>query len=181
MIDTAAHHKHLPTRGSVSPQVELPTEKPSDLQDAEGADCDTSAMESAMELLRVASDMQTRLENFLAAYDLSCRRFLTLVLLSRYPEGTKSSFLADETGVSAPTMTVVVDKLVRDGLATKNTSSADRRATVVQITPPGSKLIAEILPSYMDRMNALMENVNESKRKKLRKTLQLINKGLAAV
>lgn len=145
---------------------------------AQHSNCETSAMESTLELLRVASDVQTNLENFLAQYDLSCRRFLTLVLLSRHPEGTKSSFLAERTGVSAPTMTVVVDKLVRDGLATKVASPSDRRATVVRITPIGNQQLARILPGYTERLESLMENVSEPKRQKLRKTLQLINKGL---
>jgi len=141
----------------------------------------TSAMESLMEFLRVASDVQTYLENFLACFDLSCRRFLTLVLLSRHPEGTKSSYLAECTGVSAPTMTVVVDKLVRDGLATKVPSPTDRRATVVCITQAGQTQLGNILPEFNNKLTELMSNVSEPKRKKLRKTLELITKGLINV
>ena len=52
-----------------------------------------------------------------------------------------SSELARREGVAAPTMTPIVDALVRDGLVTRESQPGDRRVTRLSATDPGRELM----------------------------------------
>lgn len=51
--------------------------------------------------------------------------------------------LATEIGIDKTTLVVTLDELEREGLAERRTSSTDRRARVISVTPAGLAKIAE--------------------------------------
>lgn len=142
---------------------------------------DVTALICFFKLLRVASDVETSLNNFLTQYGLSQRRFFILILLTRRPEGWTPSELAKGTGVTNATMTGVLDTLVKDGLVERRTDPEDRRVKVVVMTPRGEELISGIFPVHYRRVAQLMEDFNEDQRDELLDTLEKIQTGLSRI
>jgi DNA-binding MarR family transcriptional regulator len=65
-------------------------------------------------------------------------------VLARAAEGGQTqSRLAERTALDKTTMVVTVDELERAGLAERRTSSTDRRARIIEVTPEGERLVAK--------------------------------------
>lgn len=65
------------------------------------------------------------------------------VLTKAMAGGQTQSRLAELSALDKTTMVVTVDELERAGLAERRTSSTDRRARIIEVTPAGEKLVAE--------------------------------------
>jgi MarR family transcriptional regulator, transcriptional regulator for hemolysin len=65
------------------------------------------------------------------------------VLSKAMAGGQTQSRLAELAALDKTTMVVTVDELERAGLAERRTSSTDRRARIIEVTPAGEKLVAE--------------------------------------
>ena len=48
--------------------------------------------------------------------------------------------IAEALGVTVPTVTVCVNKLVKKGYVTKNRSERDARIAIIELTPEGKKM-----------------------------------------
>lgn len=82
--------------------------------------------------------------------------------------------LAEAEQVKAPTMTRIVDALVRQQLANRATSGADRRSLRIGATPKGRKLL---LASRDRRVQALanrLENLRDSELIMLERAAQIL-------
>jgi DNA-binding MarR family transcriptional regulator len=121
------------------------------------------------------------LDQFLARYNLSQRKFFVLILLMRNPDGLKVSQLAEGTGVSCATMTGVVDGLLNAGLITREADQQDRRAFVVEITQTGQTLLDQILPPHYRRMSGIMSILDPTERAQLQALLNKVSAGLESV
>ncbi|MGI5167371.1 MarR family winged helix-turn-helix transcriptional regulator [Spirillospora sp. CA-253888] len=64
--------------------------------------------------------------------------------------------LADEHGVRLPTMTALVNRLERDGLAVRGRDASDARVVTVEITPAGA---AQLRATRERRTEALAERI----------------------
>ena len=69
---------------------------------------------------------------------LSVPQFRALIFLSRHP-GASLSSLADYLGVTRPTTSALVDRLVRRGLVTRTAHPQERRRIVLALTPTGAR------------------------------------------
>lgn len=136
------------------------------------------ALKTWLALMRVAGDCQNDLDQFLAGYNLSQRKFFVLILLMRNPDGLKVSQLASGTGVSCATMTGVVEGLLNAQLLTRETDVLDRRAFVVTITPAGQALLDQIMPQHYQRVSRIMAILDESERTQLQGLLAKVKDGL---
>jgi DNA-binding MarR family transcriptional regulator len=77
------------------------------------------------------------------ADDVTLPQYRALVVLAT--EGAKSlGELAVALGVHASTATRMCDRLVRKRLVRRRQSSEDRRAVVLELTPTGQDLVAEV-------------------------------------
>jgi MarR family transcriptional regulator, transcriptional regulator for hemolysin len=65
------------------------------------------------------------------------------VLAKAAEGGQTQSRLAERTALDKTTMVVTVDELERAGLAERRTSSTDRRARIIEVTPEGHRLVAK--------------------------------------
>jgi DNA-binding MarR family transcriptional regulator len=74
------------------------------------------------------------------------------------------SVLAAASGVSQPAMTELVGRLEREGLVTRLADPKDGRATLVRITPRGSKRQAQMLRQIYDRVAELLEKLPDEDR-----------------
>ena len=136
------------------------------------------AFEAWLSLMRVSGDCMADLDQFLAGYNLSQRKFFVLILLMRNPKGLKVSQLAEGTGVSCATMTGVVDGLLNAGLVTRETDKQDRRAFVVEITDTGQALLDQIMPQHYQRMSLIMSLLDATERVQLQTLLAKVRAGL---
>lgn len=73
---------------------------------------------------------------------LSVPQFRTLLFLQRHP-GASLSAVAEHLGVSRPTASALVDRLVRRGLVTRSPDPAERRRVVLGLTDAGHQQLAE--------------------------------------
>src|SRR5258705_6901217 len=73
-----------------------------------------------------------------------------LVRLSRSRGGElRMPDLAAQTGLSTSGVTRVVDRLERDGLATRRACPTDRRGSFTVVTPAGVAKMHEVLPGHL--------------------------------
>jgi DNA-binding MarR family transcriptional regulator len=140
---------------------------------------DPAAVESCLVLLRVASDVLTALETFLARYDMSQGRFTTLMVLNRDPrQGLCPSDLASKCGVTRATMTGLLDGLERDKLVTREQHANDRRMATVLLTEEGIRFLDKLCPDYYRRIAGLMGKLKEEEKLGLEKFLKQVNEGI---
>jgi DNA-binding MarR family transcriptional regulator len=102
-------------------------------------------------LVHAAHVTNTRLTAALAEVDSSPRAHCVL-LHAMEGEQTQAQ-LAEIAGLDKTTMVVTVDGLEREGLAERHSSSTDRRARIIKVTPAGAEKVrqgAEIV----DRVHA---------------------------
>ena len=97
-------------------------------------ECARAVVETVPRVM-LAMREETRLHG---ASPLSIPQFRTLEFLVRQP-GTCLIHLADHLGVSLPTASNLVDRLVRRGLITRTQDPRERRRVVLTLTPPGAR------------------------------------------
>jgi DNA-binding MarR family transcriptional regulator len=74
------------------------------------------------------------------------------------------SVLADAAAVAPPTATRMLDGLVRDGLATRRPSDADRRCVLVDLTPAGRDALAVTTALLADARARIAGSLTEDER-----------------
>jgi DNA-binding MarR family transcriptional regulator len=145
-------------------------------------DLDPSACEAYLNLLRAGDEAYRRSEAFFNEHNMSPGRFTVMMLLydkiGGRPIPQTPADLAEMAGVTRATITGLVDTLVRDGLATREHDSGDRRMMLVHLTPKGHSVLQGILPGHFKQMASQMAPLTEHERKTL---VRLLNKiaGLA--
>jgi len=75
--------------------------------------------------------------------DLSMAQLKALIVIDREPLPT-ITLLSDRLGVGAPAASLLVEKLVRAGLAVRTEDRLDRRRVLVGLTPAGAVLVARL-------------------------------------
>jgi DNA-binding MarR family transcriptional regulator len=84
---------------------------------------------------------------FLARHGLNQARLIVLVLLDNSANGSmRSSELAEHANVSRATVTGLLDTLEKAGFVERTDDVRDRRASCVNITPKGHKLLHKVQP-----------------------------------
>jgi DNA-binding MarR family transcriptional regulator len=101
-------------------------------------------------------------DNLRTGYDTTLPRFDVLAALHAAPEGMKMSELSTHLVVSNGNVTGVVDRLVAEGLAERQTMESDRRAFLVRITEKGRLLMDEMTREHLGWIDQMFENVAES-------------------
>ena len=90
--------------------------------------------------------------------DLSAPQ-LNMIMMIRVREAVSVTELAALLGVSPPSVSTMVDRLVDRGLLTRRPSARDRRKVVIQISPEAIEEIARVeamvLASFVDLVEAL--------------------------
>lgn len=82
--------------------------------------------------------------------------------------------LAEAEQVKAPTMTRIVDALVRQQLADRATSGADRRSLRIAATPKGRKLLLASRDRRVQALAKRLENLRDSELIMLERAAQLL-------
>lgn len=95
-------------------------------------------------------------------YDMTLPRFDVLAALLAAPDGLRMTELSQQLMVSNGNVTGIVDRLVADGLAQRDTIETDRRAFRVRITETGARLMREMTVRHLEWIDALFADVTEA-------------------
>jgi DNA-binding MarR family transcriptional regulator len=134
---------------------------------------------ACLKLLWFASHLTRDLELHFTQHGLSQARFLVLIILER----TQSKRLmpveiARHLGISKKNTARVLSFMEEDGLATRTSHESDGRASIVTITPKGSKTLAQAMPGYYRALNRAMKKLNAREKRSLIDILTQLNEGI---
>lgn len=82
------------------------------------------------------------------------------------------SALSERMSAKNSTITGLVDRLERDGLVQRTRSQADRRVTVVRLTPKARRLAEQIPVTSMEIFASALRSLGREERDQLRKLLR---------
>lgn len=102
-----------------------------------------------------------------ADYRLSRGRFAVMAILSQNGGRMSPSKLADMAGVSRATVSMMLVRLARDGLACEEVSETDARQKYILLTEKGMTLMEAALTAHYCRVSALMERLTEAEQETL--------------
>lgn len=107
---------------------------------------------------------RTRLQQGAAA-ELSPVQLQALALLGEGP--MRIGALAEGVGLAESTVTRLVDRLERHGLAAREVSSEDRRVVTVKLTPAGKRVEQAAARRRLDYLVGILESLDPSDRDEL--------------
>ncbi len=108
-----------------------------------------------------------------ADLDVTHGQLRVLRILDNADRALRLSELANQLGIVPRSATTVVDDLEAAGLVARKPDPDDRRATLVNLTPAGTKLLTTIRRHRRDAMVSLVERLEPSEQAEL---LRLLNR-----
>ena len=113
---------------------------------------------------RLAGELRARFGTTLARFDL-----LAQLAHARATESTglTMSELSRRLMVSNGNITGLVSRLVREGLIRRRTSSTDRRAQIVCLTPKGARALSTMIPEHHAWLAELFQGLSPTERDRL--------------
>src|SRR6185436_776653 len=116
----------------------------------DGALADRSSVRLWLRLLSCAMAIEKDVQRRFAVRGATLARFDVLAALDRSRQGMTMGALSRALLVSNGNVTQLVQKLARDGLVRMATSPADRRASIVRLTPKGRAEFAGLAAAHHD-------------------------------
>jgi len=131
----------------------------------------TVAEEAFLEFLRVFGLMQRLIPPYFAQFKITASQWGVLRTLhcaeAGSPSGLRSVDLSDRLIVRPPSVTAVVDGLVRLGLVARVAGLDDRRTKHVQLTEKGKALMRRVLPEHPQFLGMLMAGLDQPQQRQL--------------
>ncbi|MFB4317411.1 MarR family winged helix-turn-helix transcriptional regulator [Actinomadura sp. 21ATH] len=101
-------------------------------------------------LWEAGAGLSAKVDPLLKEHGLSALDLNALMRLSRSPgRRLRMTDLAAQTGLSTSGVTRLMDRLARNGLADRESSADDRRATYAVLTPAGLERLERVMPGYL--------------------------------
>jgi DNA-binding MarR family transcriptional regulator len=123
-------------------------------------------------LARIQAQLMPRLEAVFARFGLHSADFAVLATLVRLAgDGVSQRRLGLELGLSAGTVSLRVDRLVRRGLADRQADPDDGRGTLISLTDSGRELFEACTPEHLANAEGLLAGLTESERDDLGRLL----------
>lgn len=123
-------------------------------------------------LQRAMWTQHKQLEQLLTEHRLTLPKFLVLVSLIKRGGACPIGKLAQDLFQSNPTMTGIVDRLVKDKLVARvHGHAADRRCVMVNLTPQGKQLLQRTRSARRDAMRQALERFSGRDRKEFMRLL----------
>lgn len=89
------------------------------------------------------------------------------VMMIMYTDGpSKMSAIAGQLEVSLPSVTGIMDNLVKKNLATRETDESDRRVVICSLTADGEKLLGSLWTMGQGGMGKLLEGLGDEQLEK---------------
>ncbi len=147
-----------------------------------GGEVDTLAVRECMDLLRVAKKCLSRFYLLFAEHGISPGKYSVLMELLAIDAGQtlQPSEIATRVGVSRPTITGLIDGLVRQNLVVRQPCETDRRKITVMLSPEGRAFMKAILPDQFAAMASLITHLDGGDRSALKRSLHQLEENLDA-
>jgi len=134
-----------------------------------------SAVLAMLSILNSSAEIRAAVTEVLERdYKLSEGKLCVLIVMHQHPEGVAPSELARHAGVTRATISVMLQRLVRDGLAAMVPDREDGRGKLVRLTPQGRSFMQEILPQHYLRISNLMGRLSEDEQDELIRLLKKV-------
>jgi DNA-binding MarR family transcriptional regulator len=128
-------------------------------QSPQGSDGDLARIELVAEQVRrVMRLLRASANEDWASLSLTRAQLRILVQLQQEGPATVGK-LACQLGVTLPSITATVDRLVQQGLVTRTDDPGDRRRVINQLTPAGTALIERLQEGKRARLTAALEQL----------------------
>ena len=114
-------------------------------------------------------------------FNLTLTQFYTLLHLAQTNGECKMSDLAEATQQSAAALTGVVDRLLDKQLVERTRHERDRRQVMVQVTPRGLALIAEIRQARREQIHAALGHLPAADAERLLELLEGVLIGMSRI
>ncbi len=119
-------------------------------------------------LLRASRTIESALrERLKVEFGTTLPRFDVMAALYRAPGGMVMSELSKFLLVSNGNVTVIVDRLVDDGLVVRATRDGDRRTSMVRLTPKGVRLFETMAAAHEGWINEYLRDIGHAQARDL--------------
>jgi DNA-binding MarR family transcriptional regulator len=132
-----------------------------------------------LRLFSCTTAIEKQVQRGFAERGTTLARFDLLAALDRAGQGMTMSALSRALLVSNGNVTQLVQKLARDGLVRLTTSPADRRASIVRLTPKGRAEFAGLAAAHHDWIDALVAGMDAGSRENLYSALGDLKRSIA--
>lgn len=113
------------------------------------------------ELVRAYQAFASYSEKFVRQHNLTPAQFDVIATLGN-TQGMSMGDIGDKTLITKGTLTGVVDRLIKKGLATREVPPENRRSVIVKLTPAGETLFNQVFPAHIADMKQHLKNFNPS-------------------
>ena len=137
-----------------------------------GAAAPSSSTELADELRLTVGRLARRIRQQ-STLGLTPSQYSALVSIDQF-EPVRLGDLAAAEGVSAPTVTKVVNLLEVAGLVTREVDASDRRSSFVRLTPPGKETLNKIRTERTAFLRQRLDELSPAQRELLEKALPVL-------
>jgi DNA-binding MarR family transcriptional regulator len=119
-------------------------------------------IQEAIELFKQFMSKMSALSQpaWLDSIQLTLGQIRTIMFLQKEKTSTVGC-VAECLGICEPTASQLVDRLVRAGLVQRTEDPADRRRSLLSLSPKGKKLVEERLHAHRERLRALFERMRD--------------------
>lgn len=137
---------------------------------------ETLALDAYIALMRAAESVTARTHGHLAGAKLTLGQFGALEALHHLGP-LRTTELARKLLRSPGNVTTVLDNLEKSGLVRREQESADRRCTIVSITPRGSALLREVFPRHVAGMTRELGVLTRREQEELKRLCRKLGVG----
>jgi DNA-binding MarR family transcriptional regulator len=130
-------------------------------------DLDVSPIGVIARLRRVRAHFDQELDAFFADHDLTLANFEVLTTLCRLGGSASQRRLMDALGLTSGTVSVRIDRLVAEGLVTREPDPQDGRGAIVTLTKAGAARFDAAAPAHLANEARLLAALDAGERAQL--------------
>ena len=144
----------------------------------DGALGDRSSVRVWLRLLSCTMAIEKEVQRRFAERGMTLPRFDVLAALDRHGEMNMGA-LSQALLVSNGNVTQLVQKLVRDGLVEMHKLPADRRTSIVRLTPEGRQIFVKLARAHQDWIDQMVGDLDYTQRERLYVALGMLKMSIA--
>jgi DNA-binding MarR family transcriptional regulator len=144
----------------------------------ERPELDSSPIGVVGRISRLAREIEARLEPVYREHGLEPGWHDVLATLRRSGGTLRPTDLTTASMLTSSGTTKRLDKLEQAGLIAREPDPADRRGTLITLTPDGRRLIDELTPAHLDNERRILGGLSVDEQRRLADLLRKLQLGL---